>query len=156
MKPAIWIGVACMLVLTSAAVYSHSQAQPAQDYQAIADRFFNLLQEGKSGEAIDYLFATNPELKKMTDKADNVKAKFAEAEKLLGPYAFHAKLMESKVAGAYVYQHYFVAYERQPMSVRLKFYKPHNTWMAHGIQFDLDLTDAIQKQTDENLSREFK
>jgi hypothetical protein len=153
MRQNIWIG---LVVVALFPVSSPSEAQQAQNYQAISDRFFSMLQQGKSDEAIDYMFNTNPALKKMTDQVENLKTQFGGMEKLVGPYISHTTIAESKVAGAFVYQHYFVAYERQPVSIRLKFYKPHNTWMVYAVQFDLDLTDQIQKQTDQNLSSQFK
>ena len=132
------------------------QAQQSQDYQVIADRFFVLLEQGKSGEAIDYMFNTNVALKNMPGKSETLKAQFADLERQLGSYHSHTKLAESKVAGMFVYQHYFVAYEIQPISVRLKFYKPRDTWRVFGVQFDSDLPDAIEKQTDKNLDRQFQ
>jgi hypothetical protein len=156
MKQGMWMGLVCTVVLALFGVCSPSEAQHSENYQAISDRFFTMLQQGKSAEAIDYMFGTNPALKKMPEQADQLKTKFRDMEVLLGPYVSHTTLAESKVAGAFIYQHYFVAYERQPISIRLKYYKPHDTWMVYGVQFDPDLTDLIQKQTDQNLSSQFK
>ena len=153
MKQSMWIGV---LVVALFPFSSSSETQQTQTYQAISDRFFTMLQQGKSVEAIDYIFGTNPGLKKMTDQEENLKTKFGGMEKLMGQYISHTVIAESNVAGTFVYQHYFVAYERQPISIRLKFYKPHDTWMAYGVQFDADLSDLIQKQADQNLSIQLK
>jgi hypothetical protein len=60
--------------------------------------------------------------------------------------------VETKVAGMFVYQHYFVAYERQPFSVRIKYYKPGATWMCYGLQFDGEISDEIQKAADANFT----
>jgi hypothetical protein len=149
---AVIFGVA----LVFSGVHPQTQAQQSQDYQAIADRFFVLLEQGKSDEAIDYMFNTNVTLKNMPGKSETLKAQIADLERQLGSYHSHTKLAESKVAGMFVYQHYFVAYERQPVSLRLKFYKPRDTWRVFGVQFDADLTDLIQKETDQNLDRQFK
>lgn len=148
------------VILGAALVFSgvrpQTQAQQSQDYQAIADRFFVLLEQGKSDEAIDYMFNTNVALKNMPGKSETLKAQIADLERQLGSYHSHTRLAESKVAGMFVYQHYFVAYERQPVSLRLKFYKPRDTWRVFGVQFDADLTDLIQKETDQDLDRQFK
>ena len=69
----------------------------------------------------------------------------------MGSYVSRAKLIETKVADIFVYQHYFVAYERQPISVRNMFYKPAGKWLAYGLQFDTNLTDTIEKNADNNL-----
>ena len=145
-----------MLVIGVSTVGAPIQGQQAPEYQAIADRFFSLLQQGKSAEAIDYAFGTNPRLKTMGDQVDQLKSQFQSLEQIMGRYISSSKLAESKVAGMFVYQHYFVAYERQPISVRLKFYKPANVWMVYAVQFDANLTDTIEKQTDENLYSQFK
>jgi hypothetical protein len=51
----------------------------------------------------------------------------------------------------FVYQHYFVAYERQPISVRIKHYKPGATWLCYGVQFDAELADLIPKEADRSI-----
>ena len=148
--------IVCMLVLEVSTMGSQNQPQQAQQYQVIADRFFSLLQQGKSDEAIDYAFGTNPRLKTMSDQVDQLKSQFRSMEQIMGPYMSSSKLAETKVAGMFIYQHYFVAYERQPISVRLKFYKPANVWMVYAVQFDANLSDAIEKETDEHLYSQFK
>jgi hypothetical protein len=75
---------------------------------------------------------------------------------LMGNYVSHRLLVESKVADMYVYQHYFVAYERQPISIRISYYKPGKTWVCYSLQFDAKLTEAIQSATDEKLPLDLK
>lgn len=134
------------------ALYASQAQQPKeQPYQAMSDQFFNLLQQDKTTDAIDYMFGTNPSFKKVPDQADQLKAQFISLEKLAGPYISHTILVESKVAGIFVYQHYFVAYERQPISVRIKYYKPGATWVVYGLQFDANVAEEIQKAADERL-----
>jgi hypothetical protein len=130
-----------------------SQAQQASDssYQAMSDKFFNLLQQGKGSDAVDYLLGTNPAMNKVPDQIDNLKTQFGSLGTLMGPYVSHTKLVETKIAGMFVYQHYFVAYERQPISVRIKYYKPGATWLCYGVQFDAELADLIQKEADSSI-----
>ena len=155
-KRSMFLTVILAIALIFSGVRPQTQAQQSPDYQAVADRFFVLLEQGKSDEAIDYMFNTNVALKNMPGKSDQLKAQFADLERQLGSYHSHTKLAESKVAGMFVYQHYFVAYEVQPISVRLRFYKPRDTWRVFGVQFDTDLPEIIQKETDQNLDRQFK
>ena len=155
-KQSMFRVVIAAVVLVLFSVRAGTQAPQSRDYQAIADRFFVLLEQGKSEEAIDYMFNTNVALKNMPGTSDQLKARFAELEGKLGSYHSHTKLAESKVAGMFVYQHYFAAYEIQPISIRLKFYKPRDTWRVFGVQFDPDLPDTIAKQADENLGSQFK
>jgi hypothetical protein len=150
------LAVIFVVALVFSGLRPEIHAQQSQDYQVIADRFFVLLEQGKSDEAIDYMFNTNVALKNMPGKSETLKAQFADLERQLGSYHSHTKLAESKVAGMFVYQHYFVAYEIQPISVRLKFYKPRDTWRVFGVQFDTDLPELLQKETDQNLDRQLK
>jgi hypothetical protein len=131
-----------------------SQAQQASDasYQTMSDKFFSLLQQGKGSDAVDYLASTNPALmKKVPDQMDNLRTQFASLGRLMGPYISNTKLVETKIADMFVYQHYFVAFERQPISVRIKYYKPGATWLCYGVQFDDELTTLIQKAADSSI-----
>ena len=135
-----------------------SQAQQTQDssYQAITDKFFDLLQQGKGADAVDYIFSTNPMMKKLPDQVDQVRSGFGSLGTLMGNYVSHTKLIETKVADMFVYQHYFVAYDRQPISIRLKYYKPGTTWLCYGVQFDGNLAEKIQKDADDRIPFEVK
>lgn len=130
-----------------------SLAQQSSDapYQAMSDKFFNLLQQGKGADGVDYLLGTNPAMKKVPDQIDNLKTQFGSLGPLMGSYLSSTKLVESKVAGMFVYQHYFVAYERQPISVRIEYYKPGAIWLCYGLQFDAQLPELIQKAADSKI-----
>ncbi len=135
-----------------------SEAQQVQEssYQVLSDRFFDLVKQGKTSDAVDYMFGTNPALTKMTDQSEQLKSQFASVGTLMGSYVSHTKLLETKVAGMFVYQHYFVAYQRQPISIRITYYKPGATWICYGLQFDAKLTDEIQRQSDERIPMDTK
>ncbi|MGA7448670.1 MAG: hypothetical protein WBQ43_18075 [Terriglobales bacterium] len=135
-----------------------SRAQQASDasYQAMSDKFFTFLQQGKGSDAVDYLLGTNPAMKKVPDQVENLKAQFASLGPLMGSYVSHTELAETKVAGMYIYQHYFVAYERQPISIRIQYYKPGTAWLCYGVQFDANLTDLIKTQVDSRIPIEAK
>jgi hypothetical protein len=135
---------------------SHAQQSSDTSYQAMSEKFFNLLQQGKGSDAVDYLTSTNPAMKKIPDQIDSLKAQFGSLGTLMGSYISNEKLVETKVAGMFVYQHYFVAYERQPISVRIKYYKPGATWLCYGVQFDADLVDHIQKEADSRIPIDVK
>ncbi len=156
MKKSVAAALLFSCVLALFAVRDYIQAQQSQDYQAMTDKFFTLLSKGKSDEAIDFMFSTNPALMKLTDQSERLKNRFNELNAAIGGYGSNYKLLELKVADRFVYQHFFVAYDLQPISVRIKYYKPGSKWMVYGVQFDTDLTDAIQKQGDEGLFKNTK
>lgn len=132
---------------------NRSQAQQLQEssYQTLSDKFFDLVKQGKTSDAVDYMFGTNPALAKMTDDVEQLKSQFASVGTLMGPYVSHTKLLETKVAGMFVYQHYFVAYQRQPISIRIAYYRPGATWLCYSLQFDAKLTDKIKELSDEKI-----
>jgi alpha-amylase/alpha-mannosidase (GH57 family) len=147
-----------LIALVILAIPASAQTQPAAapSYQAMSDKFFEMLQQDKSSAGIDYLFDSNPSLKKQVGAAEDLKAKFSTLRTLVGPYFSHALLVESKVAGIYVYQYYFVAYERQPISVRIAYYKPGSTWQCQSLQFNTDLEEAIRSAADDKLRMDVK
>ena len=141
-----------VFLLGSFATGQTTQSQQTQEsYNALSEKFFDLLGQGKSNDAVDFLFETNPALEKMTDDAQQLKTQFGSLGPLMGSYISHTKLVETKVAGMLVYQHFFVAYQRQPISVRIKYYKPGTKWLCYGLQFDAKIDSQIQSMADEKI-----
>jgi hypothetical protein len=156
MKHSAFLVIIFAVAFVFSGIRTQAQSPQSQNFQGLADKFFALLEQGKSDEAVDYMFSTNVALKNMPGKSEQLKSQFSELQSKLGSYHSHTMLVETKVAGMFVYQHYFVAYELQPISVRLKFYKPRDTWRVFAVEFDTDLPDTITKQADQNLERESK
>ena len=145
-----------LLAVPVRAQQEHAQQEEDRSYQKMSGTFFKMLQQGQSAEALDYLLGSNPWMKKTPDKIEHVKSEFASLGTRVGGYVSHTKLAETKVAGMFVYQHYFVAYERQPISIRIKYYRPGSTWLCYSVTFDPDLDELIQKQTDDRLPVDVK
>jgi hypothetical protein len=155
MRTALICGAIALVVFGSPIASLAQQAQ-VSPYQAMSDKFFDMLQQDKSSDALDYMFSTNPAIKKVPDKIDDLKSQFTALRKMSGPYISRTKLVETTVAGMFVYQHYFVAYERQPISIRITYYKPGATWRCQGVQFDTNIDDAIRKAADDKIPIEVK
>jgi hypothetical protein len=128
------------------------QAQEAQgsSYQAISDKFFNMLQQDEAAEAVDYMVSTNPSGWTKQD-VDHLKTQLV-SEATRGPYISHTRLMETKVGDRFTYQHFFVAYEREPVSIRIEYYKPGATWECYNLRFDYGVANDIQKSADDHLA----
>jgi hypothetical protein len=122
----------------------------------MSDKFFELLKQDRATEGVDYLFSTSPNSKKVQEQAENLKGQFWSLRNMAGPYVSHTLLIETKVAGIFVYQHYLVAYDRHPVSIRIKYYKPGAEWLCYGLQIDTDFSQMIQKQADAALQLDFK
>src|SRR5215469_5508546 len=69
MKLGTLLGVMSAAALLFFGFRARTQAQENQDYQAIADKFFVLVEQGKSDDAIDYMFGTNVALKNLPGKS---------------------------------------------------------------------------------------
>lgn len=148
-----FVSIVALLIFGGCAM----QAQQNQDsYQAMSDKFFDMLQHDKTSDAIDYMFSTNPNMKKVPDQIEQLKSQFAALGPLVGPYISHSVLVETRLGGVLVYQHYLVAYERQPISIRIKYYKPHQTWRCFGLQFDANLTDKVGELSDTKIALDKK
>jgi hypothetical protein len=154
--PVALICGAIALAIFGSRYSSQAQLTQTSSYQEMSDNFFYILQHNNASDAIDYLFGTNPALKKRPDQADQLKAQFASMGAMMGPYISHTMLLETKVAGRFVYQHNFVAYERRPISIRIEYYRPGATWECYDLQFDGNLADDIQKMADDKLTLDVK
>jgi hypothetical protein len=153
MKYGMHVAVVCMTVgFFALPKPAHAQQTSDSSYQAMSDKFFSLLQQGKGAEGVDYLMGSNPAMKKVPDQIDTLKTQFSSLGTLMGAYVSNEKLVETKTAGMFVYQHYFVAYERQPISVRIMYYRPGPSWMCYALQFDGNLTEMIKNQADNQIS----
>lgn len=88
----------CFLLLSVLVSVKESQAQDSS-YQSLSDKFFDLLGQGKGSDAVDFLFDTNPDLRKMTDEATQLKTQFSSLQTLMGSYVSRTRLVETEVAG---------------------------------------------------------
>ncbi len=121
-----------------------ARAAEEVSYQATTDRFFDLLKDGKPTEAIDYIFSTNPYSVRISDSVQAQKARFVALESFIGKYISHQKLLDLDMGGMYAYQLYIVAFERQPMSFKFKYYKPKDAWVTQSFVFGYDIDRIIE------------
>jgi hypothetical protein len=126
-------------------------------YQDITDQFFKLLVEGNPNGAIDYIFSTNPSLLTKKDSASESKhltenkAQFLSMTSWIGAYISNYKLVEFNAAGQFVYQNYLVIYERRPIALKFKYYKPGKSWLLLSFSWDTDIDDYIEHLIDQRI-----
>jgi hypothetical protein len=123
----------------------------AESYGGIPDKFFAYLSQGKTNEAIDYLYGTNPWVAKNADQVTNLKGELSKLKGLVGKYLFHELIVEQKVGSRYAHLIYLVGYERQPLRFEIKVYKTSNEWRFQGVSFDARITDDIEKLANERI-----
>lgn len=69
----------------------------------------------------------------------------------IGAYINNYKLVEFNVAGQFVYQNYLVIYERRPIALKFKFYKPGKSWLLLSFSWDTDIDDYIERLVDQRI-----
>ena len=127
-------------------------------YQDITDRFFKLLLEDNPNGALDYIFSTNPCFLARKDSVPESKhlgerkEQFLAMANRIGAYISHDKLIEFKVGGQFVYQNYLVIYERRPVALKFKFYKPGKAWLLLSFSWDADIDDSIERWVDQRIA----
>lgn len=57
----------------------------------------------------------------------------------------HKLIYESNLEDTYILRYYLLKMKRQPMLLKLEFYKPNNKWKVQGMSLDDDLDDYIEK-----------
>jgi len=133
------------------ALLAHSAS--AQSYGGIPEKFYGLIAAGKTSEAVDYVYGTNPWLARNTDQAANLKAEFRKLDPLVGKYVYHEPLVEEKVGTRYVHLVYVVGYERQPLRFELRLYRASTGWVCQGVSFDAKLVEDVEKAAHQAVSK---
>ena len=123
----------------------------ADQIDDITTHFFELMQQGKSTQALDTLLQDNRWLSKDSDGMVQLRGNLARSGELFGQYRFHELISESRIGTHYVYRIYMVGYERQPLTCKITFYKPEKHWRVQNIVFGLGLVDEVSKQADARL-----
>lgn len=116
-------------------------------YQAIANHFFEIMQEQGGDEALAYIFSTNPYSKRMSDQLSMGSNQLSSAENMMGDYLGYELLVETKVADRLVNQYYMVLYERQPLRFELTFYRPADEWVFQNFAFNADIVEDVSSMT---------
>lgn len=119
-------------------------ASETQGCEQIAAKFFDLLSEGKSGEAVDSVFKTNPYLDKVADAIVQVKSSLASSEKLIGNYRDSSLILDKKLGDRVIYLYYLAAFERQPIKFEFLCYKPNEKWVIQNLFFSDKVLDDIR------------
>lgn len=123
----------------------------AENYGGVPDRFFNLIKQGKTDEAVDLFVNTNKWAGKNSDQIVQLRTQLPKLNALVGKYLFYELISETAVGTHYVHQIYLVGYERQPVRFELELYKPSGEWRLQGVSFDAKLTDDIEKQANQRI-----
>ena len=126
-------------------------ASETQDCEQIATRFFDLLSEGKSDEALDWLMKTNPYTDRLVDAIAQTKSTLGTTTKLMGNYRDSSLVFGKKFGDRVVYLYYLAAFERQPVKFEFLCYKPYEKWVIQNLYFSDKFLDDIRDFAKQNL-----
>jgi hypothetical protein len=124
----------------------------ASDYKGIIHEFFSLIESGKGVAAIEFIYSSNPWMKKKSDAVENVKGQFRNLENLVGSFCTHELLVEQPVGKRFVHLIYLAAYDRQPLRFVFQFYKPKEKWIIFSFSFDDKLDNEVEKLANDRLT----
>jgi len=125
----------------------------AQDapYLAVVDRFFELVQDGETDDAVAFLYSSNPWMARSADAVEQVRSRLGDLPGVVGQLR-HRELLQRKELGTrFVYLSYLAAYDRQPIRFIFEFYKADEAWMTFGFSFDQDLDDDVEGRARQEL-----
>jgi len=132
-------------------VLSCSGVAVGEDYGGIPEKFFTYIAEGKTSEAVEYLYGTNEWVAKNSDQVANLKGELSKVGHLVGEYQFHELIVSGKAGSRYAHLVYLVGYERQPLRFEIRVYKPGDEWRFQGVSFDMRITDDIEKLANQKV-----
>jgi hypothetical protein len=138
--------IAAAIVLASGLLTSSSPEIPNSDCTAIVEQFFAKMKSGDYVGAVDYIYANNQWIAAKSDEIQQLRTQFDGLAELVGEYIGHELILTESVSGRFVYLHYFVMMERQPLGFKFQFYKPADKWLTFYFAYEDDIDDWIEER----------
>lgn len=114
--------------------------------QTIIDKFFSDYEKIGPKESIENIYNTNPWMTKISDDIISIKNKFASFdEELVGKYFGHVFVDKVETSDCFAIYTYLMKFDRQPLRITFKFYKPDTNWRLFAFKFDDDFDDDFEK-----------
>ncbi len=117
-------------------------------YMEDIEKFFELLAEDKATDAVEGIYASSPYADTIAADMENVAFQLESLGRVHGKYRAHEVLIHKVVAERFAYLMFFVAYDRQPFKMEIRFYRPQDEWFFLGYSFTdglaNDLAEAAQ------------
>jgi hypothetical protein len=117
----------------------------AQNIEGAKNQFFVELKEGHPDIALDKLYESTPWLSEVEDDIKYLKIHFTNLWNILGKYHGYELLAKEEVANCYIVYEYLLKFDRQPIRIKLKFYKPDTVWHFYSFAFDDQFVKDIDK-----------
>lgn len=130
------------ILLCSLLVLFFWNAQSQSTSDEILDSFFTLYGEGKTDEAVDYIFETNQYLISAQQQIASIKEKLKTITSVIGQYYGYEKIIQKEAGESYKYVRCMVKHDRQPLFFTFILYKPDQRWQLQTVRFDDKLDDS--------------
>jgi hypothetical protein len=127
-----------MLLLTSVTTW-------ALDYNEEIKTFFELFSTGKTVEAVDSIYRSNPWIQGAHDAVENLKTQLVGIERLVGNYNGNQKIGQIQIKDRFVHITYLVLFDRQPVRMEFEFYRPADDWMVYSFSFDDEFDEEVEQ-----------
>ncbi len=122
-----------LLLLLPQALFA---ADKAENPQAIAEAFFQLMEQKKVEPAFDHLFANAPLIKEHPESLANLKQQTPALLAMNGAMLGHEFLTEESYGTSLVRLLYVVKSEKHPTIWQFFFYKPKDKWFIADLKFN--------------------
>jgi hypothetical protein len=114
--------------------------------QSLIDKFFNNYETKGAIIALEELYKTNSWNSHITDDITNIKNKLAGYnEELVGKYYGYIFLDKIESVNCFSIYTYLLKFDRQPLRLTFKLYKPNDKWVLYSFSFDDTLDDDLEK-----------
>jgi len=131
--------VILFVTLTSLILPFESKAQEGID--DILKTFFQYYGEGKTDQAVDYVFSTNTYLGSAQQQIIGIKEKLKTITSVIGTYYGYEKVIQKEMGKSYIIVKCMVRHDRQPLFFSFMFYRPDQKWQLQSLRFDDKLED---------------
>lgn len=136
MKP-----ILLLLSFLALSVTAHAQASP----ETMIATFFREYATNP-GQALQNLYNSNPWSSTQQAGVDGIKTELNRYNvDLVGKMHGVELITTKKVTESLVLYSYLVKYDRLPMRITFKFYKPGDAWVLYGFDFDNDLEAELME-----------
>ncbi len=141
--------IVLILAMFSCVLTSQSQIT----FDSMLFQFFTHYGEGKTDEAVDYIFSTNIHLEGATQQISSIKEKLQTITSLIGPYYGYEKVIQREAGNSFVSVCCMVRHERQPLFFTFVFYKPDLAWQIQTLRFDDKLEEDELKELGNSVKK---
>ena len=122
-------------------VFSFAQTSPDD----IVTKFFDLYKKEGSDKAVDYIFATNKYAQNSQAAIDQLKSNLKQTIAIDGPFWGYELLSKKTAGNNFTMLTFLVKHDRDPLTFRMVFYRPHDVWQVQNFKFDNKMDDELEE-----------